>query len=116
MAKLVIIEHAAWSDPAIFKRQVESEGIYGNFFILIIYLLIFSNFRYIKIDKQIFKIDKANIQKYDEENVDGLFELVRSLDTKEYSNEQKKDDPDGLVALVKEVIVFNIKELHLDDK
>ena len=60
-------------------------------------------FRYIKIDRQIFEIDKNNIGKYDEQDMDGLFKLVRSIDTKDYSNEQKKDDPDGLVALVKEV-------------
>ena len=56
-----------------------------------------------KIDNQIFEIDKQNINKYDDEDLDGLFKLVRTVDNKDYTNEQKRDDPDGLVALVKEV-------------
>ncbi|CAF1018773.1 unnamed protein product, partial [Brachionus calyciflorus] len=58
---------------------------------------------YVKIDRQIFEVDKAKIQNgsFDPEN-DNIFKLTREIDMSYYSNQLKKDDEDGLVALVTE--------------
>ena len=36
-------------------------------------------------------------------DLNGFLNLVRNIDISQYSNDLKKEDPDGLVALVSEV-------------
>jgi POLQ-like helicase len=56
---------------------------------------------YIKLDKQIFEVDKAKLNTVDDCS---FVNYVRTLELKDYSAEMRKNDPDGLVALVREVI------------
>jgi POLQ-like helicase len=57
---------------------------------------------YIKLDSQIFEVDKTRFNL--NETLENVVKLTRELDTKNCSQEQKRDDPDGLIALIKEVI------------
>lgn len=57
---------------------------------------------YVKIDKQIFEVDKSKIAY--EDQVDSIFKLTREIDLSKYSNDLKKADQDGLIALVRECI------------
>ena len=57
---------------------------------------------YIKLDSQIFEVDKT--KQFVTDDLDGLIKFNRELDLKNLSAELKKDDPDGLIALIKEVI------------
>lgn len=54
---------------------------------------------YIKVGTQVFEVDKANINKYDEDS-EGFVKPVRNLDLRSYTNQMKTADPDGLIALV----------------
>ena len=56
---------------------------------------------YVKMDKQVFEVDKN--QTTDQE-IDSIFKPVRQVDMSYYTNEMKKNDMDGLIALVREVI------------
>jgi POLQ-like helicase len=61
--------------------------------------------KYIKLDRQIFKLDKARLNsgKVDTE-CESVFDLERQLDVRGETTEMRNEDPDNLVTLVKEVI------------
>jgi len=56
---------------------------------------------YIKLDKQIFEVDKTKLNMVDD---DSFVKYVRTFELKDYTTEMKKNDPDGLIGLVREVI------------
>jgi POLQ-like helicase len=60
---------------------------------------------YIKVGTQVFEVDKANINKYDEDS-EGFVKPVRNLDLRSYTNQMKTADPDGLIALVSLVFFY----------
>jgi POLQ-like helicase len=53
-------------------------------------------------DKQIFQVNKEKLKNFVEDDP-SFIEPVRQLELTNYTNEMKKIDPDGLIALVKEV-------------
>lgn len=57
---------------------------------------------YIKLDKQIFEINKEKLKNFVEDD-QSFVELRREIQFSDYTNDMKKSDPDGLIALVKEV-------------
>ncbi len=57
---------------------------------------------YIKMERQIFEVDRANMNKISED--ESFLIPTRCIELKGYTNEMKKNDPDGLVELVKEVV------------
>jgi POLQ-like helicase len=57
---------------------------------------------YIKLDSQIFEVDKTKLGLNDD--LENIIKLDRELDTRNLSQELKRDDPDGIVQLIKEVI------------
>jgi POLQ-like helicase len=57
---------------------------------------------YIKLDSQIFEVDKTKLSMNEE--LENIIKLDRELDVKYLSAELKRDDPDGIVQLIKEII------------
>ena len=57
---------------------------------------------YVKVESQIFEVDKTRLHLNEE--LENIVKLDRELDVKNHSAELKRDDPDGLVTLIKEVI------------
>lgn len=59
---------------------------------------------YIKLDKQIFELDKTKLNQIYDDGDSSFVKLIRTLDYSSYTSEMRTADPDGLLALVKEVI------------
>ena len=53
-------------------------------------------------EKQIFQVNKEKLKIFVEDD-HSFIEPIRQLELTNYTNEMKKIDPDGLIALVKEV-------------
>jgi POLQ-like helicase len=58
---------------------------------------------YVKVDKAIYEVDRKNMNKIDNDQ-DSFLKYNRSIELEGYTAEMKKDDPDGLIKLVKEVV------------
>ena len=64
---------------------------------------------YIKLDKQIFQIDKAALKNY-VENDFSFVQFTREVTTGTYTNEMKSSDPDGLINLVNEIFDLSTED------
>ena len=58
---------------------------------------------YVKVEKAIYEIDRKNMNKIDTDQ-DSFLKYDRQIELDNYTAEMRKDDPDGLIKLVKEVI------------
>jgi POLQ-like helicase len=59
---------------------------------------------YIKLDNKIFEIDKSKLRASSLSEEDSFVHFRRKLNLNQYTSEQKAADPDGLVALVSEIV------------
>lgn len=57
---------------------------------------------YIKLDRQIFEIDKSKLVNYVEDDY-SFVQLRRDINNLSYTSEMKSSDPDGLICLVNEI-------------